>query len=264
MKKLVLFSLLLLPFAACHRLTDAERAQERVNLAATLVDSGKLSQAKIELDSVHLLYPREVEVRRAAKHLHDSIVYIESARTLAYSDSVLQPLLVQADKLLKQFRYDKNKAYEEHGKYVHRLLYTGTNAARCYLQAYVSDERQTTLKSYYYGSKALHQQAITLTANDMEWQSEGSNHAFEAEGWHEILTLQEDKALQALSFISANKGQRLKVTLQGRSNYVYYLQANEKEALEQTYRLGILMKDIRQLEENIRIAQGRIDKWERK
>ncbi len=264
MKNTLLTIAICLLLVACIGKSDAELAIERVEQARTLVHNNQLNQAKIELDSVHTLYPKEIPARRAAKQLNDSIVYIEAQRTLAYSDSMLNVLLPQVDPLLKQFRYEKNDKYEDEGKYVHRLLRTTSNTSRCYLQCYVSDQRKTILKSYYFGNRALNQERITLTANEMNIEETGSNHAFEAEGWHEILTLDEEAALQLLNFISANKQERIKVTLNGKSNYIYYLQQNEKDALEQTYLLGILMRDIRRLEENINIANKQIERYRTK
>ncbi len=264
MKKTLIIIAAIFSLVACGGKSDAELALERVEQARALVNANQLNQAKIELDSVHTLYPREVPARRAAKSLTDSIVYIEAQRTLAYSDSMLNVLLPQVDPLLKHFRYEKNDKYEDEGKYVHYLLKTTSNTSRCYLQCYVSDQRKTILKSYYFGNRALYHDRITLSASDMQIEQSGSSHAFEAEGWHEILTLEEENALQLLNFISAHKQDRIKVTLAGKSSYIYYLQQNEKDALEQTYLLGTLMRDIRRLEENINIANKQITRYNEK
>ncbi len=263
MKKYLLILLAAAVVTACGK-SDAELAADRVATARQLILQNQLNQAKIELDSVHVLFPREVPARRIAAHLSDSITYIEAQRTLAYSDSLLNTLLPQVDPLLKNFRYEKNEQYEDNGKYVHRLLRTSSNAARCYLQCYVSDQRQTTLKSYYYGAKKIEHKSLTMEANGAQLTAQGSLHTFQTEGWHEILTLNEEDALQLLNFISANKADRIKVVLQGKSNYIYYLQKNEKDALEQTYLLGILMRDIRQLEQNISTASRQISRFESK
>ncbi len=261
MKKIILLVIATTALCACTK-SDAELAMERVNQARILVINGQLNSAKIELDSVHILFPREVPARRIAKHLSDSITYIEAQRTLAYSDSLLNTLLPQVDPLLKKFRYEKNEKYENDGKYVHRLLRTTSNTSRCYLQCYISDQRETILKSYYFGNRAIEQQRIILTANEMSTEASGSNHAFEAEGWHEIMSFSEEHGLQLLNFISSHKANRIKVTISGKTSYHYYLQQNEKDALEDTYLLGILMRDIRQLEDNIRIANKQIERYE--
>jgi hypothetical protein len=238
-----------------------------VQEAQALVDNGQWRQARIVMDSLHATYPREVAQRRVAKALGDSITYLEAQRTLAYADSMLPPLLEQSDKVLKQFKYEKDEQYEDKGRYVHRLLNTGSNTARNFLQAYVRDDRQTIVKSYYYGSHQVNQQHVTLSAQGEELRFSGSNHAFEVEGWHEIMTLEDESALQLLNFISAHYSDRVRVHGAGikpTHTWVYYLNDKEKEALSATYQLGFLMKDILRLEQMANTARNQIAHYERK
>ena len=264
--KIVYFSLCALLLVACAP-SDTEQAQVLVQQAQTLVDNGQWRQARIVLDSVHATYPREVAQRRLAKALGDSITYLEAQSTLAYADSMLPPLLEQSDKLLKQFKYEKDAQYEDKGRYVHRLLHTSSNTARNFLQAYVRDDRQTIVKSYYYGSYQVNQQQVTLSAQGEEVRFSGSNHAFEVEGWHEIMTLEDENALQLLNFISAHHSDRVRVHgagLKPNHTWVYYLNDKEKEALSATYQLGFLMKDILRLEQMANTARNQIAHYERK
>ena len=264
--KIVYLSLCALLLVACAP-SDTEQAQVLVQQAQTLVDNGQWRQARIVLDSVHATYPREVAQRRLAKALGDSITYLEAQSTLAYADSMLPPLLEQSDKLLKQFKYEKDAQYEDKGRYVHRLLHTSSNTARNFLQAYVRDDRQTTVKSYYYGSYQVNQQQVTLSAQGEEVRFSGSNHAFEVEGWHEIMTLEDENALQLLNFISAHHSDRVRVHgagLKPNHTWVYYLNDKEKEALSATYQLGFLMKDILRLEQMANTARNQIAHYERK
>ena len=264
--KIVCFSLCVLLLVACAP-SDTEQAQVLVQQAQTLVDNGQWRQARIVLDSVHTIYPKEVAQRRLAKALGDSITYLEAQSTLAYADSMLPPLLEQSDKLLKQFKYEKDEQYEDKGRYVHRLLNTSSNTARNFLQAYVRDDRQTIVKSYYYGSHQVNQQQVTLSAQGEELRFSGSNHAFEVEGWHEIMTLEDENALQLLNFISAHHSDRVRVHgagLKPTHTWVYYLNDKEKEALSATYQLGFLMKDILRLEQMANAARNQIAHYERK
>lgn len=258
---ILVLTCLLLP--ACHHGTNKQqRATAHLNNAYHFAATGQFSKARTETDSIHILYPEQVSIRRQAKRLCDSIGYVEGQRTIAYTDSVLKVLLPEAEKLLKIFKYEKNTAYERNGKYVHRLLSTNSNTARCYLQCYVSDQRVTTVKSYYFGPTAIEQNAIELSANGMEIRCTGKNHTFESEGRHEIMTLDENESLQLLNFVSAHRQERIRVRLNGTRPYVYYLQDNEKAALEDTYRLSLLMQDIRKLEEQMQLAEQQINKWE--
>lgn len=250
-------------FTACQP-SEEQRAATLVNDAKQLVDGGQWRQARIVLDSLHLTYPKQVAQRRLAKALEDSITYLEAQRTLAYVDTLLPPLLAQADQLIKRFKYEKNEKYEDHGKYVHRLLSTGSNTSRNFLQAYVLDNRQTVVKSYYYGTYQVNQQALRLSANGEETTFSGRNHHFQDGAHHEIMTFDEDNALAVLNFINTHQNSKVRVEGIGDKptrNWVYYLNDKEKEALSDTYQLGFLMKDINQLERMQRTANAQINRY---
>ncbi len=245
----------------------ADKANALLSEAKVMVDDGQWRQARILLDSIHTTYPKQVVQRRCARSLSDSITYLESQRDVVYYDSILRPLLPQADQLLKVFKYEKDERYDDHGRYVHRLLCTNSNTSRCFLQAYVQDNHVTIVKSYYYGLSPVEQQDICLASVGEEARFSGSNHAFEAEGWHEIMTIVEDDALRLLNFVSSHAGDRVRVSGAGnkpRGTWVYYLSDTEKKALNQTYQLGVLMRDIDKLERIIHVATARIDHYENK
>lgn len=264
-----LVSILLL--ISCNGLSDAEKAAALVDSARSLVIAGQLNEAKIRLDSVHYSFPKCVAQRRLAKDLQDSVVFIEAQRTLAYSDSLLSTLQQQTDPLLKKFAYEKQEQYEDHGRYVHRLLRTDNNLDRCYLQVYITDDYQAMVKSYYAGSSELLQSFIEMQAADDNQQFSGNEHHFvlsTSPAYRSVLSLHSDRSLELLNFVSSHMSVRIRVNLVGTrgakpANYVYYLSDNEKTAIQDTYRLGILMMDINKLEEAIRIANLQINKYKK-
>lgn len=261
---ILLFAAGMLCFVSCAKQKPEQLAQAHVNKAKVLIEQHRYEGALQQIDSVHSLYPKQVAQRKQAKALKDTIVYLQAQHSLRYCDSLLQPLLPQADELLKEFRFEKNESYEDHGQFVYRNLQTGWNTNRCFLQAYVSDDRKTLVKSYYYGSKPLHQTSVALQAAEQEIEILGQNHAFEVEGWHEILTLADDQALEVLNFISSHMNDRIRVTALGSGKAAYYLSDNEKQALDKTYKLGLLMRDIDQLEQQVRLASLQIEHFEQK
>lgn len=246
----------------CNSGREEQAAQARVDTAAEMIEQHRYEAALQQIDSVHALYPKQVAQRRQAKALRDTITYLQSQQTLRYADSLLQTLLPEVDKLLKEFRYEKNDSYEDHGYFVYRNLQTGWNTNRCFLQAYVSDDRKTLVKSYYYGERPIHQNAVALQCGEQEIELQGQNHAFEIEGWHEILTLADEQAIEVLNFISSHTDERIRVTAKGTGKAAYYLSDNERQALDHTYRLGLLMRDINQLEQQIHLASQRIERYE--
>lgn len=269
MKNLSIMLLFALALCACNGASDADKAAALVSESRTLVSDGLLNEAKIRLDSVHHTYPKCVAQRRLAKDLQDTIVYIEAQRTLAYSDSLLQVVQPQADPLLKKFNYEKQDKYEDNGRYVSKLLTTDRNSERCYLQVYVTDQYETTVKSYYFGGSELQQKAVELSVDEEVARFEGSEHHFEAGGQHSILSIPNERALELLNFVSSHMGDRIRVNLLGlkgdtETNYVYYLSDSEKNAMQDTYQLGILMADIKRLEDAIHISNAQISKFKKK
>lgn len=247
--------------------SDTECAQALIDEARQLVDEGQWRQARFVLDSVHAVFPKEVDQRREAKALEDSIVYLEAQSTIVYTDSILPPLLNKVDSLLTQFRYEKDSKYEDYGRYVHRTLSTMNNISRNFLQVYVRDDRKTIVKSYYYGSYFVNQQSVVLSSDGEEVCFTGNNHSFESEGWHEIMTIEDEYALQLLNFISSHISDRIRVMGKGIKSthtWVYYLNDKEKRALSDTYQLGWLMKDIKRLEDIQQTAYRQIERYERK
>ena len=245
--------------------------QEADNLlreVQTLIDNGSWRNALVLIDSIHETYPDLKNQRNRAKSLSDSITYLEAQRTATYLDTLLPPLLDQVDKLIEQkFMYEKNDKYENNGRFVHRLLSTDKNTSRNFIQAYVRDDRMTIVKSYYYGNKPVTQKSVTLLAESEQIVFSGSNHHFTTQGHHEIMTLENDQALSFLNFIGTHQESRIRVKGSGtdaNSSWIYYLNEKEKNALADTYRLGWLMKDIKQIEEMLDVAKNQILNYEQK
>jgi hypothetical protein len=245
--------------------------QEADNLlreVQTLIDNGSWRNALVLIDSIHETYPDLKNQRNRAKNLSDSITYLEAQRTATYLDTLLPPLLDQVDKLIEQkFIYEKNDKYENNGRFVHRLLSTDKNTSRNFIQAYVRDDRMTIVKSYYYGNKPVIQNSVTLLAESEQIVFSGSNHHFTTQGHHEIMTLENEQALSFLNFISTHQESRIRVKGSGtdaNSSWIYYLNEKEKNALADTYRLGWLMKDIKQIEEMLDVAKNQILNYEQK
>ena len=207
--------------------------------------------------------PSKVEVRKAEKRSQDSLALLAQERTLAYYDSLQQVLVPTLDSLLPRFKYEKEAQYEDKGHYVHRLLRTTSNTARNYIQTYVRDDGQTIVRFYYFGERALGFERVVLSADNLEDTFTGDVHAFEAEGWHETLTIEGDEALRCLHFIDINRSARVRVELRGsRSRAVYYLSQTDKEALMETYRLGMAMRDMVEVERRIKLTSMQVEKYQ--
>ena len=255
---------------------DLERKRAEKDIARrfshieTLLNDRALQSARLELDSIHLLYPRMVDARRQAKALGDTITLWENLRTMAYCDSLLPIKQHQADSIKRLFRYERDEAYEDAGHYVYRALRIEANVDRTYLRAYVDDNADFYLISNFTADYALHHTCVKASVGDTYATTDsidtGSplNHAFDDGGMHwEIVTFRNEVAGNVPVFIAQYAGERIKITLQGgRSRYSFYLTDTDKKALAETYNLWVAMKDVALLQQELRKAQATIRRIE--
>ena len=269
-KKLLLFISIftvLFSFNSCNSRKIQERhADERLKHIEQLINENSLNAAKIEIDSIHLLFPRLVEKRKIAAAFEDTIVRRESSRSLAYCDSILQIKQHEVDSIQKNFRFEKNETYQQFGNYIYKTQRTEDNSNRIYLKAYVDENADLYLISNYCGAKIEHT-SVEVAANELFAHTdtiETTNpayHSFNDAGAHwETLTFKnmEDKGLTA--FVAQYSLSKIKVTLHGKKSFVYYLEAADKKAIMETYHLWIVKKDVAQLQKEIKKATIKIER----
>ncbi len=202
---------------------------------------------------------------REQKRLEDSTNLVLQQHSLQYADSMILVLQQQVEPVMKDFYYDKNDAYEDHGRYVHRSLKTAPNSSRCYIQAYVTDAYRVIVKGYYVGSYPLHISSLQLLTDSLSQSFNGSNHTFEAEGYHEIFTLTEEDAIAFLKLLDAYSYQKERIAFVGtKSNYRFLLPEKDKQALIETLLFATLMNDIHQLELQARQTSLHIEKYQKR
>jgi hypothetical protein len=273
MQKIIQNSILLLALVlliSCDSRHKQEKlADERLKRIEALINQNSLNAAKIEIDSIHFLYPRLVNKRRIAATFADTIARRESTRNLAYCDSVLPFKQHQADSIQRNFRFEKDQKYQEVGNFVYKTQQTESNASRVYLKTYVDENADFYLVSNYCGGKIEHT-SLEVSVNDLFAHtdtldiSNPAYHSYNDGGSHwETLTFKNDADKGVSAFISQNSSARIKITLHGKKSYVYYLSDADKKAIVETYHLWIVKKDVVKLQKEIKKATTIIERIKR-
>ena len=267
-KKGVLFFILIFTFLiSCNSRQKLEKqADIRLKQIEQLIRKNSLNAAKIQIDSFHLLFPRLVSKRRIAAAFEDTIVRRESSRTLAYCDSILPLKQHEADSIQKNFRFEKDKIYQEVGNYIYKTQNTEANSNRIYLKAYVDENAGFFLISNYCGAKIEHT-TIEVKTNDLFAHSDTvvtsdpNYHSFTDGGqrW-EVVTFKNEAGKAVASFIAQYTSLPVKVILHGKKNYVYYLENSDKKAITESYHLWIVKKDVVKLQNEIKKATAKIER----
>lgn len=265
----ILLLALLLLISCDSRHKQEKLADERLKRIEALINQNSLNAAKIEIDSIHFLFPRLVNKRRIAAAFADTIARRESTRNLTYCDSVLPLKQHQADSIQKNFRFEKDQKYQEVGNFVYKTQQTESNASRTYIKTYVDENADFYLISNYFGGKIEHT-SLRVSVNDLFAHTDTLNisnpayHSFNDGGSHwETLTFKNDADKGVSAFISQNSSARIKITLYGKKSYVYYLADADKKAITETYHLWIVKKDVAKLQKEIKKAKTIIERVKR-
>lgn len=263
---LVFIAIFAVFFSCNSRKKQEQDADQRLKRVEQLINQNALNAAKIEIDSIHSLYPRLVEKRRIAAAFEDTIVRRESARSLAFCDSILPLKQHEADSVLKNFRLEKNAKYQDVGNYIYKTQKVENNTNRNFLRAYVDENANLYLESNYTGTKIEHY-AVQVSVADLFAKtdsiptSNGANHSFTDGGirW-EAVTFKNDAEKGLTAFIAQNATVSIKVTLLGARTVTYLLTEADKKAIAETYHLWIVYSDVAKLQKEITKASVKIER----
>ena len=262
-KRVFFFMLIFTLFISCNSRKKLEKqADIRLKHIEQLISKNSLNAAKIEIDSFHLLFPRLVNKRRIAVAFEDTILRRESSRTLAYCDSILPYKQHEADSIQKNFRFEKDKVYQETGNYIYKTQKTESNSARIYLKGYVDGNGDFYLISNYCGIKLEHVTVEVLAKDlfahtDTIVTSDPNYHSFTDGGqrW-EVVTFKNEAGKAVAAFIAQYSNMQIKVILHGKKNYSYYLADSDKKAITESYHLWIVKTDVIKLQKEIKKAHA--------
>lgn len=252
-------------FNSCSsRAREEKEADAQLAQIQQLIAESKYDAALSKIDTLHKLFPRLVSKRKIAVAYKDTIVRRESSKVLAFSDSILPIKVQKLDSIVKNFKYEKDEKYQEYGNYVYKSQITEQNTSRNYLKCFVDDNVDIYLISNVFGTRLNHI-GLKVSVNELFVQtdttqkSNGNFHSFTEEGnYWESLTFKNETDGGVTSFITQHKSERVKVNLLCNRNITYYLSDQDKKAIASTYELWILKRDLKKLQNDIRISTIKI------
>lgn len=244
---LLLFPLLL---SGCGKRKEAEK---RLEEAKNLYENKLFSTAKSVIDSIDILYPREIAVRKEALTLMRLVERGECEQNIAYCDSLLPIRLEEVKALKKGFVFEKDTAYNDIGNYIWQTMTVERNVERSYIRCGVNEEGEMYMASLYFGSQPIEHTGLKLSAKDgtvAETPSipydGGLNYRFKDLGnTTEVVTYKGEHCKTIASFVyTTDIKERIKVEYMGGKPYVLYLSDNDKKAIKATYELAMVLSEI--------------------
>ena len=206
----------LLVLAACNG--DAGEAAARLDKAEAYYEAGDFFSARNEIDSVRLLYPKEVDALKRGLELMRRVDYKEAQRNLAYCDSLLPIREKEAEELKAGFVLEKDTAFQEIGNYIWKQQTIERNVQRCYIRCGVDERGEMYLASVYFGAKPIKHSGIKLSVKgDLFAETPsipydgGLNYRFEDMGnTTEVVTYKGEAGRDAIQFIYDHAAERIR------------------------------------------------------
>ena len=259
MKNVFLFIGLCLACIAC---TDVEKqAAERLNMAQQAFAAGDYNEAKLQIDSIKILYPKAYNARKAGIGLMQEVELKEQEKTLAYLDSLLSTKQAEFNAMKGKFVLEKDQEYEAIGRYLHPSQVIEKNLNRSFLRFQVDERGAMSMTSIYCGSRNIHHTAVKVSTNDSFAQTPPSADSYETSN----LGVQIEKADYKLgqdgnviSFICLNKERNIKVEFVGERSYSTQMTQADRQAADLVYRLSQTLSAITQLNKEIDEAKQKI------
>lgn len=254
----------LIALTACNN--DAEKAADRLAAARAMYEQNEFFAAKNEIDSVRILYPKEVKALKEALLLMREVELKEAERNIAFCDSLLPLKQEEAEALKKGFVLEKDSVYEEIGNYIWKQQTIERNIQRSYIRSGVNEKGEMYLASVYYGGRPIDHTGIRLSTKDDVFAETASipydggvNYRFKDLGnITEVVTYKGEKGMDAIKLIYAHPQERIKVEYTGDKPYVIYMADADKKAVVATYDLATVLSDIENMSKEKEKAEKKI------
>ncbi|MDR1761287.1 MAG: hypothetical protein LBR55_02435 [Bacteroidales bacterium] len=255
-EQVFIYLIVLMGLLGCQR-NERKLADELLKRIEYSFEHKKYNTAKLQIDSLNLLYRHRVELRRVADNYLYKIEQAEVERNLAYFSEQIPKKKLKLDSMSHYFTLEKNELVQDLGGYVYKG--TRRNSNQTFLKAQVDESGQIFLTSVYYDGSACSSQSVKLQSGDyfvlssmVEPDDEIYGYSFSGEksNWR-ILPLSEKESEKLAHFVSVYYNDDILVSLAGNdchSNYI--LDEGQKEAIRESYYLSLILKEIKELKSN--------------
>ncbi len=266
MKNVILFMCLCCTLFSC---SDVEKkASEKLQEARTAFEHGDYSEAKIQIDSIKILYPKAFEARREGIGLMQQVELKEQEKTLVYLDSMLREKQKAVDAIKKNFILEKDAEYQKIGNYLHPSQVIEKNLHRSFLRFQVDENGAMSMTSIYCGPYNIHHVAVKVIAPDDSFaETPASKDSYETTDLGEKIEKADYKIGEdgnVIGFLYLNKDKNIRVNYLGERSYTTTLTPNDRKAVGEVYELAQLLSSITEIKKNIEEANLKIEFVKRK
>ena len=249
MRKTIILACLCGTLVACENVE--KKAALKLAEARAAFEAGNYDEAKAQIDSIKLLYPKAFDTRRQGIYLMQEVELEEQQKTLEYLDSTLTAKQQEFEAIKSKFVLEKDTAYQQIGRYLAPAQVIERNLHRSFLRFQTDETGILSLTSIYCGSYNIHHTAVKVTAPDGSFaETSASRDSYETTDLGERIEkadykLGEDGGL--IAFVAANKDKNLRVDYLGERPYTTHMMPADRQAAANVYELGKILSSITEI-----------------
>ena len=261
MKKTGLSALLAL--AICAGCSDGgeKEAQKRLQKAEVALQQENFNEAKLQIDSIKVLYPKAFEARKQGIKLMQQVDLKEQGKTLVYLDSMMQVKQAQLDSIKGNFVFEKDTAYQDIGNWLYPTQVVEKNVGRSFLRGQVNELGEMSLTSIYCAGGQLNHTSVKVSVGDTFAETPMTNDSYTTTDLGRTIEKADYKVGNdggVTGFIVANADKNIQLTFIGDKTYRTAIQKNDRKAIVELTELARIlsgMEEIRkqQKEANLKI-----------
>lgn len=240
----------LLLAAGCGK---GKEAQQALAKAQTLYEQKQYGAAKNAIDTLRAHYPKEIDVLKASLVLMRQVERAESARNIAYCDSLTTIRMQEAEQLKKDFVLEKEAAYEDVGNYVWKQQTIERNVGRSYIRCGVNEKGELYLASVYYGAQPIQHTGLKISTPNGTFAETpaiaydgGANYRFANLGnTTEVVTYKGAYCLDVVNLVcQTDQKTRIKAEYTGGKTFSMSLSVTDQQAIRAAYNLAAVLTDL--------------------
>lgn len=267
MNKLIILFCGALALSACGNEAE-KKANEKLTIAQTAYERGNYEEAKSQIDSIKILYPKAFEARKAGQELMLQVELKAQQKTLAYLDSALQAKQLAFDAIKSKYTLEKDAEYQNVGNYLWPTQTVEKNMHRSFLRFQVDELGIMSMTSIYCGGSNIHHTGVKVTAPDGTFaETPASKDSYETTDLNEKIEKADYKLGEdgdVINFISQNKDKNLRVEYKGDRKYATTISLTDRQAAASVYELAQILAAIQQIKKEQEDANLKIGFVEKK
>ena len=238
-----------------------KKAQAHLQKAEEALKQENFSEAKLQIDSIKILYPKAFEARKQGIKLMQQVDLNEQRKTLVYLDSMMQIKQLQLDSIKGNFVLEKDTAYQEIGNYFYPTQIVEKNVGRSFLRAQVSELGEMSLTSIYCAGGKLNHTSVKVSVGELYAETPMSKDSYVTTDLGRTIEKADYKIGEdggVAGFIVANHDKNIQLQFVGDKTYRTAMQKNDRKAVVELTNLARIlsgMEEIRkqQKEANLKI-----------